>query len=278
MAPTPARFSALFVALALGTFRAASAQDPNVSQASVLETENDVSARKGGAGWQKAAPQMPLATGDQVKTGRKSRAAVRLTDLSVMRLDQLTVFEIGAARGPEGGGSIDLKQGAAYLFSRERTPEMRINTPAANGALRGTQLVVRVTPALKTLMTVLEGEVDLSNAQGSVTLTSGEQGEVEPGKAPRKTAVINAVNILQWALYYPAVLDPGELQMSAGDQRAVSRSLAAYREGDLLGALEAYPNQTPGSVAGRLYYAGVLLAVGRVDDCLLYTSPSPRDS
>ena len=113
--------------------------------------------------------------------------------------------------------------------------------------------------------------------RGASRSTSGEQGEVEIGKAPRKTAVINAVNILQWALYYPGVLDPRELGMSAGEQRAVGASLAAYRSGDLLGALEKYPaNYRPGSGPARLYYAGVLLAVGRVDDAQQLMSTCPR--
>jgi hypothetical protein len=47
----------------------------------------------------------------------------------------------------------------------------------------------------------------------------------------------------------------------------VAASLAAYREGDLLGALEKYPkNHRPNSAAARLYQAGVVLAVGRVDE------------
>ncbi len=245
---------------------AGSAQDDlKPDEAALIETENDVTTKKGAGAWEKATPTSPLAAGDRIKTGKKSRAAVRLSDRSVMRLDQLTVFEIGAAQAQRGGSSIDLQQGAAYIFSRERTPEVRITTPAANGALRGTQLMVRVTPG-KTMMTVFEGEVDLSNAHGSVSISSGEQGEVEIGKAPRKTAGIYAANILQWALYYPGVLDPAELGMTAADQRAVGASLAAYRAGDLLGALEKYPNIRPGSPGARLYHAGVLLAVGRVDE------------
>ena len=42
-------------------------------------------------------------------------------------------------------------------------------------------------------------------------LAAGEAGEAAPGQAPRRTAVIEASNILQWALYYPAVLDPADL-------------------------------------------------------------------
>lgn len=277
MFPSSARLTLLAFLIGSAFLRGQDA--PKSGEAALIEAENDVTAKKGAAPWQKAAPTFPLAVGDKVRTGKKSRAAVRLTDLSVMRLDQITVFEIGSAAGREGLPSIDLKQGGAYFFSRERAPEMHINTPAANGALRGTQLVVRVTPALKTLMTVMEGQVELSNAQGSVSLGSGEQGEAEVGKAPRKTAVINAVNILQWALYYPGVLDPRELGMSAAEQRAVAASLAAYRAGDLLGALEKYPaNYRPSSGPGRLYYAGVLLAVGRVDDAQQIMSTLSADA
>ena len=257
---------------------ASAQQAPPGEGAALIEVENDVAAKRGSAAWQKAEPTLPLAPGDKVKTGKKSRAAVRLTDRSVMRLDQTTVFEIGPPSGADGAPSLDLKQGGVYFFSRERSPEMRITTPAANGALRGTMLIVRVTAARKTLLAVLEGEVELSNAKGRVTLGSGEQGEVEMGGAPRKTAVLNAVNILQWALYYPGVLDPRELGMSAGEERAVAASLAAYREGDLLGALEKYPgNYQPRSAAARLYHAGVLLAVGRVDDAQAAMSGVSRD-
>ena len=277
MAHLRVRLTLFYLVFAAVPFPAPAEQAPKSAGAALIEAENDVAAKRGAGAWQKAEPILPLAPGDKVKTGKRSRAAVRLTDLSVMRLDQTTVFEVGSASGSAGAGSIDLKQGGAYFFSRERAPEMRITTPAANGALRGTMLIVRVTPALTTLLTVLEGEVELSNAQGRVTLGSGDKGEVQMGKAPRKTAVLNAVNILQWALYYPGVLDPQELNMGTGEERAVAASLAAYRTGDLLGALEKYPaNYQPRSAAARLYHAGVLLAVGRVDEAQASMSAVPR--
>ncbi len=46
---------------------------------------------------------------------------------------------------------------------------------------------------------------------GRTGAQSGEQGIVEPGLPPRKTAVLNAINVIQWNLYYPAVLDVEEL-------------------------------------------------------------------
>ena len=54
--------------------------------------------------------------------------------------------------------------------------------------------------------------------------------------------------------------------MSQGDRLAASDSLRAYGTGDLLGALEKYPENAAASIGGKLYRAGVLLGVGRVDE------------
>src|SRR5207245_1981075 len=100
----------------------------------------------------------------------------------------------------------------------------------------------------------------LNNSAGHLLLHSGEQGEVEIGKAPHKTAVIDATNIIQWCLYYPGVLDINELALSPADQRALAESITAYRAGDLLNALAKYPKgHEGGSQGAKLYHAAVLL-------------------
>jgi len=242
-------------------------ENPRVSGAALIEAENKVTVKHGAAAWQKA-PALPaaLAIGDKVQTGELSRAAVRLTDLSVLRLDELTNIEIIPPAKESGKERLDISAGATYFFSREKPRELEVRTPSATGALRGTEFVVRVTGTL-TQLTMIDGEVELSNAAGSIVLHSGEQGEVKLGEAPHKTAAIEAKNIIQWSLYYPGVLDPRDLGLSESDRRGVIDSLAAYNAGDLLGSLEKYPATTrPVSAAGRLYLAAVLLAVGRVDD------------
>jgi tetratricopeptide (TPR) repeat protein len=54
--------------------------------------------------------------------------------------------------------------------------------------------------------------------------------------------------------------------MSQDDRLATRDSLRAYVTGDLLGALEKYPESAADSIGGKLYRAGVLLGVGRVDE------------
>jgi len=113
---------------------------------------------------------------------------------------------------------------------------------------------------------MIDGEVELSNAYGRVLIRNGEQGEVVRGQAPRKTAVIETINIIQWCLYYPGVIDIDELKLPAEARRRLATSLEAYRQGDVLGALRAYPmNGSAGSESEQIYRAAVLLTVGQVD-------------
>src|SRR5262249_40372297 len=116
------------------------------------------------------------------------------------------------------------------------------------------------------VLTMFDGAVELANEFGAVQLRNGEQGVVEPGRAPVKSPVIDAVNIIQWCLYYPGVLDVDELRFDAGEQSALQSSLNAYRSGDLLLALAAWPGgRQPNSDAEKTYYAALLLAVGKVE-------------
>jgi tetratricopeptide (TPR) repeat protein len=241
-------------------------EPPKTGEAALLEAENQVATRKKGAAWISSKPVLPLAVGDGVQTGELSRAAVRLTDLSVLRMNEFTTIEILPREKLTASEGVNIKNGAIYLLSRDRPEELRIQTPVVTGALRGTEFHVAVEADGKTRVTMFDGEVELSNRHGRVLIRSGEQGEVVRGQAPKKTAVIEAVNIIQWCLYYPAVLNPAELGLSDSERHAVRASLSAYQQGDLLGALEKYPtDHQPASVAGRLYHAAVLLAVGQVD-------------
>ena len=235
----------------------------------MIEVERVVSIERPGA---KAAPAKnddPLAVRDILRTGLKSRATVRLNEREQLRVGQTTDLQLLGLQVPGGQGEpreISIRRGVVYIFSREPEQRVNIKTLAGNGALRGTQLIVEVR-GNRALFALLEGEIDLSNSKGKLTLKPGEFGEMRPGQAPRRTAVLEAKNILQWALYYPAVLDPTALGLTIDEEKRVAASVEAYCAGDLLGALEKYPlDYRPKSDAARQYRAGVLLAVGRVDD------------
>ena len=203
---------------------------------------------------------------DRVRTGLRSRAAVRLSNLSVLRVNELTTLQIQPPSAPGKQSRLDLGSGSTYFLSRERPTDVEFRTPLASGAIRGTEFHLFVAENGRSVVTLIDGVLTLSNPQGTLDLGSGEQATVEPGQAPTKTAVINAINIIQWCLYYPGILEINEVGLSAAEQQLLSASLNAYRSGDLLAALANYPQgRTPQSDAERIYFAGLLLAVGQVE-------------
>jgi outer membrane receptor protein involved in Fe transport len=215
--------------------------------------------------WSAGHAKQILHNGDQLRTGKNSRATLRLSDLSVFRVYELTTMTI---QPPKAGQNevIEVKSGAAYFFNRDKPNQTQFQTPSSSGAIRGTEFNLVVAEDGTTTLTLLDGQVDLTNRQGSVQLESGQQAVVETGKAPKKSAILNAMNVIQWTLYYPAILDIDELELSADVKRSLSSSLDAYREGDLLQALVLYPEgRVAGSDSERVYHAALLLAVGNVD-------------
>jgi hypothetical protein len=220
-----------------------------------------------GGDYSAAHERQALHVGDKLRVGKNSRASLRMSDLSVLRVYESTVMEIKPPSKPAANRIIEIKSGAAYFFNRDKPQETEFQTPSASGAIRGTEFNLVVQEDGTTQLSLLDGEVVLANAEGSVDMHSGEQGTVQPGHAPQKTALIDAVNIIQWTLYYPAILDPDELEMDEGTRQTLAASLSAYRSGDLLDALAKYPGDQQGGPQSELvYHAALLLSVGRVDE------------
>jgi tetratricopeptide (TPR) repeat protein len=220
----------------------------------------------GATQWAAGQTNQLLHLGDRLRTGERSRATMRLSDLSVLRVNELTVLQIREPETQANQSLLDMRAGSTYFFSRERPARQQFRTPLASGAIRGTEFNLSVAEDGRTVVTLVDGEVTLSNQVGQISMTSGEQGTVETGKAPAKTPMLEAVNVIQWCLYYPGVLAADDLQLSADERQAIAASLDAYGQGDLLQAVALYPaGRTPTSVSERVYRAATLLAVGHVD-------------
>jgi tetratricopeptide (TPR) repeat protein len=207
-----------------------------------------------------------LHLGDQLRTGKASRASIRLSDKSVLRVYESTTLDIKPPQQADHNDVIEVKSGATYFFNRDKPQETQFQTPSASGAIRGTEFVLVVKEDGSTEVTMLDGQVDLTNSAGGVQVHSGEQAIVENGQKPRTNAVLNAVNIIQWTLYYPAILDVDELELPAAVEQTLAPSLNAYRSGDLLQALALFPaDNPPSSLGATVYHNALLLAVGEVD-------------
>lgn len=242
------------------------ANGPQETLLVALSGKVDVSI-SGTTAWSPGRTNEPLQVGDRIRTGRSSRATLRLSNRSVLRVFELTTLEIQAPPATGANAMLDVQSGAAYFFNRDRPLDTQFRTPSASGAIRGTEFNVAVDDAGATKVAMLDGEVDLTNDKGSVQLTHGEQAAVEKGKAPQKSPLLNAINVIQWTLYYPAILDLDELELDENAKGALSASLGAYRAGDLLTGLADYPEgRSPASDPERVFQAQLLLATGQVDE------------
>ena len=184
--------------------------------------------------WQPVKLHDTFCPGDVIRVQERSRADIALSNQPMLRLDQNTTMTLGGIK-PTGGSLIELVKGATHFFSRVPR-NLEVRTAFVNAGVEGTEGVVRVTDD-KAEITIFEGKVVAANESGTLNITNGQSVVAEKGKAPSYQTVVKPRDAVQWALYYPPVMD-------------VSPD-AAVKEDD------------PRSLAGR---AARSLSVGRVDE------------
>jgi Flp pilus assembly protein TadD len=253
----------------LGVVNPTGAAPALTNQAQVLSIEgaNFLVSRAGSIAWDPGYVGQSLNAGDRGRTGERTRLRLRLSSLSILTVDEFSEFLIEAGATPAEPSLFQLVKARLYMLGRDKPGIGRFKSKAANAATRGTEFTVEVEETTgRMVLSVLEGEAELSTAAGAIHLQSGEQGIAEPGQRPTKSSVLQAVNLIQWCLYYPAILNLEELSLSDDEQQALSESLSAYRAGDVLTALARYPaGRLPGSDDERVYWAALLLAAGQVE-------------
>jgi FecR protein len=262
----PVRSIFVFVVLAFSMFTV-TAQTAN-SSSILIEAAGQVEFFPLSAtDWQSAVAGLALQPGDRVRTRAQSRAAVQLSDRSVIRLDELTTLEILPPRAAEKR-RFNLSRGVIYFFNREKPADVEFDTPLAAGAIRGTEFLLAVSADSTVHLALIDGLVSLQTTNHEeINLQRGEDLQLAPGEPPVKTALVNVAAKIQWALYYPAVVDPNELQFSTNEQNELGLVLEKYREGDLLGALAAWPDsQHDGGAGQKILRAQLELAVGGVNE------------
>jgi tetratricopeptide (TPR) repeat protein len=242
-----------------------SALDTN--QILIVEAQNVVEISPAGAKtWVLTQTNQVLYPHDRLRTGPDSRVALRWSDESAVQFGPSTELEVLPPHEADALAGLHLVHGVISFFHRDKLGRIRVVTRGAVAGIEGTEFVLAVDDTDRTTVSVIDGKVNFGNEQATLVLTNGEQAAADLGKAPARTAGFVANNLLQWAFYYPAVLDPADLSLSSDEQHDLADSLNAYNSGDLLAALAKYPaGRQPGSDAERIYYAALLLSVGEVD-------------
>lgn len=240
---------------------------PATDEIRIVELQGAVEISPAGAKtWVLTQTNQVLYPFDRLRTGPNSRVALHWSGESVVPFGASTELEILPPSGVDAQAGLHLIRGILSFFHRDKPGRIQVITRGAVAGIEGTEFVLKVDDADHTTIWVVDGKVRFGNDQSTLVLTNGEQAVAAAGQAPVRTAGFVANNVLQWSFYYPAVLDPSDLPLTADEQNVLAESLAAYRAGDLLAALAKYPaGRKPGSGAERVYYAALVLSVGDVE-------------
>ncbi|MDP2223192.1 tetratricopeptide repeat protein [Nitrosomonas sp.] len=155
--------------------------------------------------WQQADMNTTLCAGDMIRARSQSRAALRLSNDSMLRLNQKTSITFPALQETKGTSLLDLFEGAIHIITRTPKP-FKIRTPFVNASVEGTEFFVGVHEDNAEVV-VYEGRVSVSNDLGSLVLNDHEVAITFKDQAPRKEIIIRPTDAVQWALYYPAIAD-----------------------------------------------------------------------
>ena len=138
---------------------------------------------------------------------------------------------------------------------------LTIETPLVAAGIEGTEFVLGVSKSEADLW-VFEGRVRVWNPQGQLEVRSGEGALARPGQAPERRVLVKPREAVEWALYYPPLVDPRPESYPP----ALRATLSAYRVNDLPAAFAALERVPVGDRDGLylLLRAGLLLSVGRV--------------
>lgn len=244
-----------------------------------MEGTNAFKAKAGSELWTPLAAGGALEDGDRARTGPLTRLRLRMPDHGVVTIPERTEFIIELPKPDQPFTGLTLLRGMSYFFHRGNPNTIRFKSRTASAAIRGTEFVFQTDDTGRTVLTLIEGKVALSNEVGSVELTGPQQATAEPGRPPRTTAVLDPTGAIQWCLYYPGVLDPAEVALDPQTRSDLRDSLSAYEAGDLLQALAAYPHdRRTSSPDETVYHAALLLSAGQVDQAEFQLESLPKDS
>ena len=266
----------VLIGMVVGLPLSASATPPECTEwaAKIVSIEGRVeSLRAGDTNWQAVNLNDTYCPNDRVRTLENSRAAIQLQNETILRLDQNTVVRF-AGLDPQSPTLLELIRGSAFFLSRfPRT--LTIETPFVNAASGGTEFHIEVNEKDQTTtITVIEGQMNVTNEAGSTVVTGGQAAVTKAGQAPVLRVVVRPRDAIQWALYYPPVLSLRDLRLGGTEGLAetdwrsmVQRSFESYRDGDVakaFAAIEAAPEDIP-DPRFYTYRASLLLLVGQVD-------------
>lgn len=151
--------------------------------------------------WRAAEVKQDVVGGDVLRTNAIGNLAILFSDQTQIRVGRNSTLTVNDVAGADSGTTtLNLSAGNIWARAARGGSGVDVKTPAAVAAIRGTDWSLSVEGG-RTSLIVLEGVVELRNAQGSVTVRQGEGAVASIGQAPSKFVLTNSEDREQMLFY-----------------------------------------------------------------------------
>lgn len=149
--------------------------------------------------WVPAKVRQALEGGSFVRTvATDAKMGVLLADRTQFTLQGVATAQVkDPVESTAGKSIVDMVKGTGRFQSKTPARGFMVGTPSGLAAIRGTEWVIDVEDG-RSVVTVVEGEVEVSNEHGKLTVLADEQAVLEKGKAPTKRRIQDARERVQW--------------------------------------------------------------------------------
>ncbi|MBF9232920.1 FecR domain-containing protein [Microvirga alba] len=152
--------------------------------------------------WRPAEVKQDVIGGDVLRTNAIGNLAILFADQTQIRVGRNSTLTVNDVAGANNATThLDLQSGNLWARAARGGTGVDVKTPAAVAAIRGTDWSLTVDASGKTALVVLEGTVELKNAQGAVTVRQGEGAVAAIGQAPTKFVLVNSDDREQMLFY-----------------------------------------------------------------------------
>ncbi len=162
-------------------------------QTAVLgDLQGVVSVQKPDGNWEQVHSLSSLAAGTRVRTGALSKASLTFFDGSVAKLgpdSEISIDTLNALRPEEGFRTVVMTQWRGdstheVAFRHDGGSRYEVQSPSGTGIARGTVFEVSVLPDLTSRYTVLEGRVDVTSINVTVSVMAGQLSTILADEPP----------------------------------------------------------------------------------------------
>ena len=198
-------FGVLLFAWLLAFATTANAADCTPQFAKIVSVQGEIEVKRAGTSdWHPVNRNEVFCPGDSIRVGEQSRAAIVMANETLLRLDQNSAIKFSQFE-TELPSILEFIKGIGHFISRVPR-SLKIETATVDAAIEGTEFVVAVSTD-ETSVTVFEGTVLTRNQQGELLIVDGETAVAKANMVPQKTLLAKPRDIVQWAVYFPPVIE-----------------------------------------------------------------------